>query len=149
MNIKKAFTLVELLIVAMVIGILVAIMTLSGSQATTTAKASNILSDMRHIRDAARMYFWDNPDTSAPELKDLKNYIERFEAKETDIYENKIRENESGQWFLVATPDDERVREKIAKKVAKDEIFGAPDTKTPYDTANATMYMFIRGNEKN
>ncbi|MBR0076342.1 MAG: prepilin-type N-terminal cleavage/methylation domain-containing protein, partial [Synergistaceae bacterium] len=55
MNIKKAFTLVELLIVVCVIGILVAITVLSGSQATTTAKANNILNDMRHIRDAARM----------------------------------------------------------------------------------------------
>ena len=126
MNIKKAFTLVELLIVAMVIGILVAIMVLSGSQATTTAKANNILNDMRHIRDAARMYFWDNPDiyndpekaNDPPNINDLGDYIERFETKEK-IYEIKP---DNGQWKVEATVEDDEVREKIVLKAAKNEL---------------------------
>ena len=95
-------------------------------QATTTAKASNILSDMRHIRDAARMYFWDNPDiyndpekaNDPPNINDLGDYIERFETKEK-IYEIKP---DNGQWKVEATVEDEGVREKIVLKAAKNEL---------------------------
>ena len=123
MNIKKAFTLVEVLVVCTVIGILVAFMTLSSTASTTTAKANNILNDMRHIRDAARMFYWDNPDKFkedpdyVPKIEDLGDYIERFDTKEK-IYEIKP---DNGQWKVEATVEDDEVREKVVLKATKED----------------------------
>lgn len=59
---RKGFTLVELLIVIVVIGILSAMMMLSSTEAVTSAKASNIVSNMRNIKTAALAYYTDNMD---------------------------------------------------------------------------------------
>ena len=59
---RKGFTLVELLIVIVVIGILSAMMMLSSTEAVTSAKASNIVSNFRNLKTAALAYYVDNLD---------------------------------------------------------------------------------------
>ena len=59
---RKGFTLVELLIVIVVIGILSAMMMLSSTEAVTSAKASNIVSNLRNLKTAALAYYVDNLD---------------------------------------------------------------------------------------
>lgn len=62
-NIKrKGFTLVELLIVIVVIGILSAMMMLSSTEAVTSAKASNIVSNLRNFKTAAMAMYVDYLD---------------------------------------------------------------------------------------
>ena len=50
---KKAFTLVELLIVIIIVGILAGMMLLSAGSATDSAKAARIISDLRNMKAAA------------------------------------------------------------------------------------------------
>ena len=57
---RKGFTLVELLIVIVVIGILSAMMMLSSTEAVTSARANNIVSNMRNLKTAALEYYVDN-----------------------------------------------------------------------------------------
>ncbi len=59
---RKGFTLVELLIVIVVIGILSAMMMLSSTEAVTSAKAAKVLADMRNIKTAVLSWYTDNYD---------------------------------------------------------------------------------------
>ncbi|MBQ9419467.1 MAG: type II secretion system protein [Synergistaceae bacterium] len=57
---RKGFTLVELLIVIVVIGVLSAMMMLSSTEAVTSAKATKIVSDMLQIKKAATEWYLDH-----------------------------------------------------------------------------------------
>ena len=67
---RKGFTLVELLIVIVVIGILSAMMMLSSTEAVTSAKASNIVSNLRNLKTAALAFYVDHMD-AAEGAKDI------------------------------------------------------------------------------
>ncbi|MCE5202419.1 MAG: prepilin-type N-terminal cleavage/methylation domain-containing protein, partial [Synergistaceae bacterium] len=55
----KGFTLVELLIVVIIIGILAGMMMLSSGAATDKAEATKIVSDMRNVKSGALMCYAD------------------------------------------------------------------------------------------
>lgn len=76
----KAFTLVELLIVIVVIGVLSTMMMLASTEIMASAKASNIISNMNIIRKAALEYCADNQDfmSSLSSVTDSKAKKEIF-----------------------------------------------------------------------
>jgi general secretion pathway protein G len=75
---RKAFTLVELLIVIVIIGILAGSLLLVMGSGKAKAEATKIVSDMRVLKAAAVMYFYDNSDWPADgDLDALKPYLDR------------------------------------------------------------------------
>ena len=65
-NKRKGFTLVELLIVIVVIGILSAMMMLSSTEAVSSAKANNVISNLRNLKTALISWYVDNIDRVQP-----------------------------------------------------------------------------------
>lgn len=80
----KGFTLVELLIVVIIIGILAGMMMLSTGAATDRAEATKIVSDLRSIKSAALLYYLDNNNTWTTQIKSLDKYLDQDMSTRTD-----------------------------------------------------------------
>ena len=75
---QRGFTLVELLIVIIIMGILAGAMMLIVSSGNEAAEAAKIISDLRSLKSAAMIYYLDNPDGPAPQIDpDLKMRMDR------------------------------------------------------------------------
>lgn len=77
---RKGFTLVELLIVIVVIGILSAMMMLSSNEAMSSARATKIASDLATLRTATMQWYVDHIDRIVQNGK----YIGQVKAKVSD-----------------------------------------------------------------
>lgn len=63
----RGFTLLELLIVIVVIGILSAMLMLSASNIATSADATNIINNLKHMKTATMEWYTDNIDKITPD----------------------------------------------------------------------------------
>lgn len=92
MNRRKGFTLTEILIVIAIIGILMAMMTTKSTEAIATTRASNIMANLRTMKQAAVAIFlksrdqWEEAGVS-PTIKDVMDYmIEDAEYVDYHVY---------------------------------------------------------------
>ncbi|MEG1642449.1 MAG: prepilin-type N-terminal cleavage/methylation domain-containing protein [Synergistaceae bacterium] len=144
---SKGFTLVELLIVIIIIGILAGMMMLSTGSATDKAEATKIVSDMRNIKAACLMYYADNnkwPTTT--DFSKVVTYLDQdpgtkyalIDGTSSDLYVK----NGAG---LVLTPN----KGVAAKLAAMAEQAGLTKSAKPYVATEkydgtATVYMVIK-----
>ncbi|MDR1916204.1 MAG: prepilin-type N-terminal cleavage/methylation domain-containing protein [Synergistaceae bacterium] len=76
---KRAFTLVELLVVVMVIGILAGMILLNALAASHKAEAANVINDLRNLKGATVMFFMDEgvwPSGDPGEGASLDRYLD-------------------------------------------------------------------------
>ena len=105
---SKGFTLVELLIVVIIIGILAGMMMLSTGGATAKAEATKIVSDMRNMKAAAVMVYSDANEWPTATAS-LDAYLDQI-IKSADY-----KLVNSGDFIERTTPTDTKVQEALAK----------------------------------
>ena len=72
---KKAFTLVELLIVIIIIGILAGMMMISSGSATDTAEKTRCIADRRSLRSALNLYRAEKGAIASADIKTALDYV--------------------------------------------------------------------------
>ncbi len=131
---RKGFTLVELLIVIVVIGVLSAMMMLSSTEAVSSAKAADIISDLRNLKTAALAWYADNIDyvdgkvTSTSTLttafssghlngaaNDIAKYLGSGGIGSGYTFSNGVKE---GEWFVWYAVTDKKVAEKLKSRAS-------------------------------
>jgi general secretion pathway protein G len=129
---RKGFTLVELLIVIVIIGILAGGMMLASGAATATATATTIVSDLKSLASSAVMFQADNMnDTDAAALissKKIENLYKYMQdpqkvEKEKANYDFQVKDDSGTVTWWVSYKGgrlaDPKVKEKVAGR-AKD-----------------------------
>ena len=159
MKMRKGFTLIELLIVIIIIGVLAAAMLLSTGSATSAAKASTIISDLRNMKAAAAMLVLDSNDAFSNTTNTVANLLQAMSkyADNPDKYKPNgafavVRGtgNLAGKAFGGFKLGNEAdVKKKLAEKAKEIGLFGsasataAPGNLTTFYTNQAYVWMLI------
>ena len=98
----KGFTLVELLIVIIIIGILAGMLLLAVGSATDKAEATKIVNALRNYKSASLMYYTDHsswPDTTGNWTDSLDMYVDR--SIDARSFTRVMVANPAGTRFLI------------------------------------------------
>ena len=158
---RKGFTLVELLIVIVVIGILSSMMMMSSTEAVTSAKASNIVANLRNLKTAALAFYIDSldaisqyPNASPAGSKDkIFKYLGSTNIPDSKDYG--FGKDGGGCWYVSYDIDNAKGISGAEKALIKQKLAGrassvglcngnSPSSKDVYKSTNSTAAMFIR-----
>jgi len=133
---RTGFTLVELLIVIIIIGILAGAMLLVAGSGTDKAEATKIVSDLRSLKAAALMYYADNPSSTSVSIASLDKYMDK-KLEAGGQYRAGVASGDTA-WFVgrKVTPNS-GVAEKLQDVKTDARLYGS--SATPDDGKSVTV----------
>ena len=142
MIVRRGFSLVELMVVIVIMGILGAGVMLSSSSAVASARALTIINDLRSLKEAALLFYLDNPDT-ALSLDGLKTYIENPDKITDTLY--KVTQNTTTNAYFISynltnEPNKAEVKTRLVSRAKSAGLLGGIDG-TVYDGTGETVYV--------
>ena len=153
---RKGFTLVELLIVIVVIGVLSAMMMLSSTEAVSSARASNIISNLRNWKTAALAWYVDHiNDVDAGTAEYVFSTGNKAKSKDIAKYLNSesapgyaLDKDTSGGWYIKYSGSDlnQNVVDKLNARRTSVGLLAKADS-DDHSTAISTttgVFMFVR-----
>ena len=122
-NYRKGFTLIEFIIVAAVVGVLSEMMLFTNIEAAYSAKASDIIINLKNIKFLARAYYSESMDVYSPELepdlpKKITKHLSKYLGGRTEDLQNyyiKFDENKNSWWVCYSNVNDD-IRSKLINK---------------------------------
>ena len=155
---REGFTLVELLIVIVVIGVLSAMMMLSSTEAVSSAKAADIVSDLRNLKTAALAWYADHLDTAENATKlgtslnskrdEIAKYMNNGDLDDKYTFGGTSAGNNWFVWYNIGS--DTKVKEKLISRKSSTGLWGSTDNNgteaASHDltTSSTRVGMFIR-----
>jgi general secretion pathway protein G len=147
---KSGFTLVELLIVTVIIGILAGMMMLTMGSATDGAEATKIINDLRLVKSAAGLYradydAWPDNNSTASITGSVLKSLEKYMDKGLGIsYENAIYVTKSDDRYMYgikSTNLSDGAKKKLGKNGTALNSAGLP---FPASESSNVVYMIVR-----
>ena len=142
----RGFTLVELLIVIVIIGILAGSLLLVMGSGTDKANATKIVSDMRTLKAAALMYYADNSEWpgSTDGIEALKKYLDREpDSSKIASYDLVGRDTVSADLAIkVYNIAEKGIQDRLADMAAESGLYTS-DLDTEYDENDEEAYMIV------
>ncbi|MDR1021301.1 MAG: prepilin-type N-terminal cleavage/methylation domain-containing protein [Synergistaceae bacterium] len=111
---KSGFTLVELLIVTVIIGILAGMMMLMMGSATDGAEATKIINDLRLVKSATLLYYadtdkWPERDSGLATTPGTKSSLTTSVVRSLERYMDKPLAENYGSTVYYAVASDDRI----------------------------------------
>ncbi len=140
---RKGFTLVELLIVIIIIGILAGAMLLVMGSGTDSAEATKIVSDLRSLKSAALLYYGDHPkQETAPTTEELKKYMDKEETVVADF--ETVTVSADSWWVANKKPiTSTGIQGKLKDRQKEAGLYKGPSESQIYD-GGEYVYMKMR-----
>ena len=133
---RKGFTLVEMLIVIMVIGILASMMMISGTESISTASANNVITGLRNLAIATMSYYTDNkpefaadPSSVVDKTTEVLKYLNSF--NESADYRVKW-DTEGSLWVgYCIKNDDKNLKSRLKGRAEGENLKQNNDSEIP------------------
>lgn len=135
---RSGFTLVELLIVIIIIGILAGAMLLVAGSGGDSAEATKIISDLRSLKSAALLYYADHPiNPQMPNTTDLQKYMDRVLGASYDITGTNGTSPYFDNWWISSTTNKSTgVQQKLEDRATEVGLYGSANSSDIYSSGN-------------